>query len=365
MKVSIINFYGKGGMLYYSVELANAMASKCKVTLVLPGKQEQYYRNIDDKVQLVQVEVPEDFTRRNILKIPVFASFYPLLVKRIQEQGADIIHFTNENIWLLGLLPFLGKRRLVWTLHDPIPHLGDSLRKKISTKILGRRSARIFVHYQYNLSVAAQNGFDIEKLVVIPHGNYAFYEKYLKDGIPQRRMFLFWGRIRPYKGIETLIKATDYLPQDVEIVIAGEGANQYESATRYDARIVLIDKFLTDEEIAELCQQCLAVVIPYVEATQSGIVPVAYACSRPIITTKVGALPEQVEDEKTGLLVEPHQPNELANAMIKILEDPEWARSLGAAGYLKSHTDMSWDKVATTVYSVYKELVGLDFESAD
>ena len=351
MKVIIVNFYGKGGMLYYAVELANAMASKCEVTLVLPRKPGHSYTHINHRVQLLQVMVPEDFTRKNILKIPLFTSFYPLLAAQILKQRADIVHLTNENIWLVGLLPFLNRKRLVWTLHDPIPHLGDSLRKKISTRILGATSARIFVHYHYNLIVAAQNGFDADKLVAIAHGNYAFYEKYLKEGIHQRQMFLFWGRIRPYKGIETLIEAAHFMPQGVQIVIAGEGAGRYRDATSDDARIVLIDKFLSDEEIAELCQQCMAVVIPYVEATQSGIVPVAYACSRPVITTKVGALPEQVEHQRTGLLVEPLQPRELANAMIKILENPSWARAMGTAGYLKSHTDMSWDRVADIVYS--------------
>jgi len=365
VKVVIVNFYGKGGMLYYAVELANAMASKCEVTLVLPRKSQDGYRGISNRVQVLPVIVPEDFTRKNILKIPVFAALYPSLVKRLLAQRADIVHLTNENIWLVGLLPFLNTRKLVWTLHDPIPHLGDSLRKKVSTKILASWSARIFVHYQYNLNVAAQNGFDAKKLVAIPHGSYAFYEKYLRPDVQPRRMFLFWGRIRPYKGIDTLIEAANYLPKGVEIVVAGEGASRYKDAAKDDTRILLIDKFLSDEEIAELCQQCMAVVIPYVEATQSGIVPVAYACSRPVITTTVGALPEQVEDHQTGLLVEPEKPVELADAMMKILKDPVWASSMGAAGYLKSRTDMSWDRVSNTVYSVYKEILGLDFEFTD
>ncbi len=365
MKVLIVNFYGKGGMLYYAVALANALAAKCDVALVLPRKPQRAYRGIDRRVRLQEVLVPEDFTQKNILKTPLFAALYPLLIRQIRGQRADIVHFTNENIWLVGLLPFLNRQRLVWTLHDPIPHLGDSLRKKISTRILGRCSSRIFVHYQYNQAMAAQNGFDEKKLVAIPHGAYTFYENYLKQGVQQRRMFLFFGRIRPYKGIETLIQAAKFLPQDIEIIIAGEGASRYEDATEDNRRIVLIDKFLADEEIAELCQQSMAVVTPYVEATQSGIVSVAYSCSRPVIATKVGALPEQVEDHRTGLLVEPGQPRKLADAMMKILKDPSWARSMGAAGCLKNKTDMSWENVAHTVYSVYEEILGLDFDSAN
>ncbi len=83
-----------------------------------------------------------------------------------------------------------------------------------------------------------------------------------------------------------------------------------------------------------------------------------------MIATKVGALPEQVEDHRTGLLVEPQNPRELADAMMKILENPSWAQSMGAAGYRKNKTDMSWESVAHTVYSVYEEMLGLDFEAA-
>ena len=130
MRVTVINFYGKGGMLYYATELANALTPRCDVRLVLPRKYPGFYRGLNDRVELVQVVVPEDFSRRNLVRLPVYATAFPVLVKRILEGRPDIVHVTNENIWLTGLAPFIGNHRLVWTLHDPIPHLGDSIRKK-------------------------------------------------------------------------------------------------------------------------------------------------------------------------------------------------------------------------------------------
>lgn len=360
MRVTVINFYGKGGMLYYATELANALTPRCDVRLVLPRKYPGFYRGLNDRVELVQVVVPEDFSRRNLVRLPVYATAFPVLVKRILEGRPDIVHVTNENIWLTGLAPFIGNHRLVWTLHDPIPHLGDSIRKKIATRILARFSRRIFVHYKYNFKMAESQGYDPSKLVVIPHGNYSFYEKYGKPGVRSRRMVLFWGRIRAYKGVETLIDCARFLADDVEIVIAGEGAGIYRPTTANDSRITLIDRFLTDEEIAELCQQCSVVATPYVEATQSGIVPVAYAFSKPVVTTDVGALPEQVEDGITGLVVPPNQPELLARAITKILNDPMMAADMGSAGYRKSHTDMNWDKVTDIVCSTYEQVLHAD-----
>ena len=353
MKVTIVNFYGKGGMLYYATALANAMSRHCSIHMVLPQKPEGSYRGLEDGVELEQVQVPEDFSRRNLIRLPYYAAEFPSVVHRVLKGKPDIVHFTNENIWLTALAPFVSKR-LVWTLHDPQPHSGDSLRKKISMRMLAKFSKKIFVHYRFNFEMAEQAGADPSKLVVIPHGDYNFYEKYKRPGIIPRRLILFWGRIRPYKGVETLIESAKYLPEDIEIVIAGEGAGIYEFSVNGERRIKLIDRFLEESEIAELCQKCSVVVTPYIDASQSGIVPVAYAFSKPVVATNVGALPEQVEDGITGLLVPPAQPAKLAEALMKIVDNPALAQLMGAAGYRKSHSDMAWESIADKVYATYR-----------
>lgn len=357
MKLTVVNLYGKGGMLYYAVALANALSSRCSTRLILPRKPPGFYSGLSEQVELSQVQVPEDFSRSNLVRLPYFAAAFPSLVRRVTEEHPDIVHFTNENIWLTALAPMVDVRRLVWTLHDPVIHSGDSLRKKISTRILGKLSRKIFVHYRFNFEMAVKEGFDPSKLIVIPHGDYNFHEKFIRPDVNSRRMILFWGRIRPYKGIESLIDSARFLPEDVEIVIAGEGAGIYESRTKGDTRIKLIDRFLSEREIAELCQQCSVVVTPYIDASQSGIVPVAYAFSKPVVATSVGALPEQVDDGVTGLLTPPNQPEKLAEALNKIINNPELAKSMGAAGYRKSHTDMAWDSIADTVYSTYESVL--------
>lgn len=357
MNVTIVNFYGKGGMLYYAVALANALCRRCDIRLVLPRKEPGFYKGIDQKIMLVEVDVPEDFSRANLLRLPFYAAALPGLIRKILKPQPDIVHFTNENIWLTTLIPFMDCRRLVWTLHDPLPHSGDSLRKKMATNLLARSSSKIFVHYKFNFEMAQTQGYEASKLVVIPHGDYSFYEKYVRRGVIPGRMVLFWGRIRPYKGIETLVDCLKYLPDDVQVVIAGQGAGAYELAAARDGRIRLIDKFLSEEEIAQLCQECSVVATPYTDASQSGIVPVAYAFSRPVVATNVGALPEQVEDGVTGLLVQPGDPKALAEAIDKLLRNPHMAASMGIAGFRKSHSDMSWDSIAQTVCETYDNIL--------
>ena len=356
MKVTIVNFYGKGGMLYYATALANAVSHHCSTRLVLPEKPSGSYPGLNDNVELVQVRVPEDFSRKNLIRLPYYLAKFPSLVHEVLKGNPDIVHFTNENIWLTGLALFVSSR-LVWTLHDPLPHSGDSLRKKLAMKMLAKLSKKIFVHYRFNSEIAVQAGIDPSKLVVIPHGDYNFYEKYKRSDTKTRRMILFWGRIRPYKGVGTLIECARLLPGDVEIVIAGEGAGIYESSVEGASQIKLIDRFLDEKEIAELCQECSVVVTPYIDASQSGIVPVAYAFSKPVVSTNVGALPEQVEDGVTGLLVPPAKPARLAEAIMKIVDDPVLAERMGKAGYRKSHTDMAWDSIADKVCLTYESVL--------
>lgn len=357
MRVTVVNFYGKGGMLYYAVEFAKALNRLCRVRLILPRKSRGFYGDFTEHLDVAEVDVPEDFSRMNLIRLPLYAALFPLLVRQVVRGDPHIVHITNENIWLTGLIPFIGKHRLAWTMHDPVVHLGDSRRKRFATRTLGNSSSLIFVHYQFNRKVAENQGYDPAKLVVIPHGNYSFYERYKREEVQSRRMVLFWGRIRPYKGVETLIDSVSFLPQDVEVVIAGEGAGIYQSAVAQAGRIKLIDRFLTDEEIAVLCQECSVVVTPYIEATQSGIVPVAYAFSKPVVATRVGALPDQVEDGVTGFLVPPNEPRALAEAVTKVLNDPVMAERMGSAGYRKSHTDMSWDNITKTVVSAYDRIL--------
>jgi glycosyltransferase involved in cell wall biosynthesis len=87
------------------------------------------------------------------------------------------------------------------------------------------------------------------------------------------------------------------------------------------SRVRIIDSFVPDEEVSLYFSAADLVVLPYESATQSGIVPIAHAFERPVVTTRVGGLPEAVRDGETGLLVEPRNPAALAEAIIRFYEE--------------------------------------------
>jgi glycosyltransferase involved in cell wall biosynthesis len=138
---------------------------------------------------------------------------------------------------------------------------------------------------------------------------------------------LFFGLVRPYKGLDVLLEAMALLKRPLHLVIAGEFW-QDESAYRkqiarleLETAVTIINKYVPDEEVAALMQTAVVVVLPYRSATQSAIVQVAFGHGKPVITTNVGGLAEAVQDGCTGLIVPPENPQALAAAIDRFLAE--------------------------------------------
>jgi glycosyltransferase involved in cell wall biosynthesis len=140
-----------------------------------------------------------------------------------------------------------------------------------------------------------------------------------------RKTLLFFGYVRAYKGLEYLIRAMPLITPEVdaELLIVGEF---YDDRSRYDAlvrdlglgeRVKIVAEHVPDEEVGEYFAAADLVVLPYVSATQSGITQVAYAFGLPVVSTKVGGLPEVVRDGETGYIVPSRSESALAGAVVR------------------------------------------------
>ncbi len=141
-----------------------------------------------------------------------------------------------------------------------------------------------------------------------------------------KKVILFFGYIRAYKGLDLLIQAMPRVLQAIpecHLLIVGES---YEPISTYERLIdttgirsstTLINRFIPNEYVALFYEVADVVVLPYREATQSGILNIAYGCLKPVIVSDVGGLAEFVEEGKTGLIVEPENPDALADAIVR------------------------------------------------
>jgi len=149
-------------------------------------------------------------------------------------------------------------------------------------------------------------------------------------GLPaDANVVLFFGLVRKYKGLHYLIDAMDLLPASLHchLVIAGEfyddKAPYVDSITAHDLndRVAVVDQYIPNEKVAMYFRAANVVALPYVSATQSGIVQIAFGFGTPVITTNVGGLPEAVDDGETGFIVEPENAQEIADAIIRFFEN--------------------------------------------
>ena len=261
------------------------------------------------------------------------------------------------------------------TIHDPRHHAGDVASMKTPQWWMDygfRHADQVIVHGDA-LAKQVQDlfGFRSEQVHSIPHiamGSTGTSGAHASEENPNR--VLFFGRIWDYKGLDQLIAAEPIISEqcpDVEIMIAGEGEDfaKYQHMMVNQERFLIHNSWISDQQREEFFQESALVVLPYNEATQSGVVPVAYNYSRPVVATRVGALAECVEHERTGLLVEPRNPGQLADAIVRLLKNPELRHAMGQAGKHRLDQESSPRVVAAATAEVYKKAVAARNETLD
>jgi glycosyltransferase involved in cell wall biosynthesis len=173
---------------------------------------------------------------------------------------------------------------------------------------------------------------------------------------------LFFGFVRPYKGLKYLILALpEVLSQvTVTVLVVGEFWKDKEEYLQLIERlgiennVVIIDQYVPNEEIQDYFSAADLVVQPYVSATGSGIVQTAFAFNKSVVATEVGSLPEIIENGKTGYLVPAEDPEKLARAIVRFFvegKSEEFSRNIEKAKYR-----FSWDRMVDCIEQLSIEL---------
>ena len=207
-----------------------------------------------------------------------------------------------------------------------------------------------------------------DRIVTTPHPVYDFGEpgRPRKSkaaaraalGLPaDRRLVLFFGFIKPYKGVVHLIDAAGPLKREfgdgLRVLIVGDVYGEKQpyldriAASGGEEIIDLVDGFVPDAVVEDYFLAADLAVLPYVSATQSGIVQIAYNYDLPVVTTDVGGLPEVVRDGETGFVVPPADPAALAAAVTRFFREDRAAAF--AAAVAREKERYSWDRMAEAV----------------
>lgn len=255
---------------------------------------------------------------------------------RWQSDDFDLVHlhYLNRFTDVWSSLP----RPLVMSVHDVVPHV-PRLGSRAEHRLLGRlyqRPDAIVVHHQH-LAEQLRSEFGVHdaQIHVVPHQVFPVDGPRV-DPPSANPTVLFFGALRPNKGVELLDEMMRRLDDDVRLRIAGRGdpavEEQVRSLADRDARVVAEVGFATLERKRELFRASNVVVLPYTTfSSQSGVLHDAYGHGRPVVVADVGALGDVVREDGTGLVVPPHDPAALATAVRALLEPAAWRQHAGAA----------------------------------
>lgn len=290
-----------------------------------------------------KTQYESDFSEKKIYAAQAIDSINPLNWKKagrqILNEQPDVVIFTY---WLpffgpcfgtiAGILKKNEKIKMLALCHNIIPHEkrpGDRaftsyFFKKVNYYLLLSKSV---------VSELKQFKYDA-KYKVIPHPVYdKFGNTVAKEearaflNLSDEKLILFFGLIRNYKGLDTLLNAMPVLKQkNIRLIVAGEFYSDKEKyldmieKLNINDSVNLHDHFIPSSEVKYYFSACDAVILPYREATQSGIVQIAINFRKPMIATDVGGMGEVIRHGETGYVVEKENPAQLSEAIIKFYE---------------------------------------------
>ncbi len=212
-------------------------------------------------------------------------------------------------------------------------------------------------------------GVSPERIRVIPHGAFEHMvsmpgERPLPAELAEVEgpVILCFGTIRPYKGLDVLLRAFAQL-EGAELWVVGRPLNTpleplQELARAAPGRVRFVTRYLAEPEVPAYFRRADMVVLPHREVDQSGVLNVALAFGKPIVMSSIGGFEEVAQDTGAGRLVAPEDPDALAAAMLELLGDPEARRRLGEAARAAAEGPYSWDEVARLTLGLYAELTG-------
>ena len=282
----------------------------------------------------------------------------------ILKEKYDIIHLTFappiSMLWL-----YMFRKKLVLTVHDPIPHSSTTSRSLMWERNWAMSNIGHFVLLKENQEEAFKKLYGLrndQQVSISRLSSYNYLSLYNEKNTVKGEYILFFGRIASYKGLQILLPAMERVHlnhPNVRLVIAGSGKFSVD-VSRYEVLdyIEIRNRFIPDNELAGLIKGSLFVVAPYIDATQSGVVMSAFAFNKPCLVTNVGGLPEMVGHGQYGMIAEPSDEDSLVNSIDKLLSDREMLNEYSE----NINTDYrqgkySWDHISDEYVDVFNNVI--------
>jgi glycosyltransferase involved in cell wall biosynthesis len=332
------------GVSYYTIRLSNALSEIMDVKTILfrnmlPKRLFPGWRRVGK--ELTNLEFDERVKVYEILDWYNPLSWFKAY--RIARKSDSLIlqWWTSSvahmylSIELLNKIS--GKIPVIIEFHEVVDPMENSILPiKIYSRVMGRLIRKLASHYVVHSEVdkklvSKTYGIPEQKITIIPHGIYDHYEKIENAreilGINEDFVILFFGLLRPYKGVQDLIKAFERLPNEIRnnsrLLIVGETWEDKESVkavekSPFKDKITIVNKYVPDSEVSIYFSAADVLVLPYTRASQSGVAHIGMSYGLPIIATKVGGLLESLSKYEGTFFAEPSNAESIAKSVAEV-----------------------------------------------
>jgi glycosyltransferase involved in cell wall biosynthesis len=279
---------------------------------------------------------------------------------------ADVVHYQWLTVPALDARLLPPSRPRLMTAHYVLPPSPTRRQRDEARRVFGAMDA-VVAHSEHGAQrLSNEVGLDPQRVRVIPHGAFDYLTRLARERpLPaelqgaEGSVILFFGLLRPYKGIDTLLEAFREL-DGAELWIVGnprmEVGPLHELAAQAKGSVRFVTRFIEDAEIPPIFRRADLVVLPYRDAEHSGVLYTGLAFGKPLVLSTVGGFPE-VAASGAARLVAPEDPEDLAAALDELVNDAAARERLAAAARQAAAGPYSWDSVATQTLALYGELL--------
>lgn len=370
MKICLIGptYPFRGGLSHYTTLLYKHLKQRHNIHFLAFKRQ---YPN-----WLFPGETDKDNSREPIQEAGVeriLDSFNPVtwlqVFLRIKHVRPDLVilpwwvSFWLPQFWTITtLLRIFTRSKILFICHNVIEH-ESTIFDKLSTKLVLRNGDYFIVH----------SGEDFENLrKILPgadikqsfHPTYEVFragsvskEEARKQLDVEGNTILFFGFVRPYKGLRYLLEAFPAIVKQVnaQLLIVGEfweGEEKYRAHIERSGlkdKVRIVNRYIPNEEVGTYFAAADLVVLPYTSATGSGIVQAAFGCYKPVISTNVGCLPQMIEHGKTGFVIPAEDSHAIAEAVVAFYQEDREEEFV--ENIIREKEKFSWARMVETIES--------------
>ncbi len=353
----------RGGGPRYALEIVRVLAKCPELEIHLSlSRQSQFHQDFEGvsvagRFDIDTYETILQFGLRTLLWLPVIQHG---LKNYIQRKKIDIVFCTMDHIWgslVSGSIKNSDAAYLL-TVHDATRHPGEDqhwrrwlLKRDIHasdsvvvlTRAVGKLLEKKYVYPADRIFLSAHGRFGDTHVATEPRS----------FPVGRGLRILFFGRILEYKGLDLILSALMILRDEfpsLQLEVWGEGdISPYSDTLEAIGNVRVENRWIEEGEISYIFHTTDLCVLPYKEASQSGVIPTAYAFGMPCITTPIPGLSEQVINGETGIVSSGFSPDEFAEAIAIVLRNPELYACMSRACIDAAKSVLSWDVIGQSV----------------